>query len=209
MIPYITSFLLGFTLATSPGPVFLTIMRQGLKDGFFSALLVSLGTLLADAILLFLSFLGFASIFQMSAFHIFLLIFGTILLWYLGIQNIRTSLSLPPINGKHASDQGHKGSFLIGLLLVLSNPLSYISWMGILAVISASQNVISGKEPLIFHIFSIILGIFLWDICLSKISDIGKTHLSQKFFLYFSKGSGIFLLSFGIYFGYKTISYIL
>lgn len=119
----------GFTIAIPFGPVNLEIIRKTLNHQTKPALAFGLGAASADGIWPVVAYIGIAPLLEIKWVAIIFWSVGTILIGYLGINAIRE------INDLHRSSEigkrfiGKRVSFVMGLTLVLSNPLNLVAWI--------------------------------------------------------------------------------
>jgi len=191
---------MGIALAMPIGPVVMEIIRRGTRSGFLSAFLVSLGATVADIFYLIVIFTGIYYFINNSIVQTGMWILGFVILIYLGIEGLRDFLK-KDIKLKQEKSR-HKNSFIAGMLLGFSSPTAFLWWIGIFGsiMVTANNPYIAMQNGLL-----ITLGIVIWELFLSVLTHYGKKILTNRVLRYVSVVSGIILIYFGLYFGYKAI----
>ena len=80
--------LLGFTLAAPIGPVNSARLDKGIKNGFWHAWIVGVGSMIADGFFMLLVYLGMVQFLEVPIIQIFLWLFGAFILIYSGVEDI-------------------------------------------------------------------------------------------------------------------------
>ena len=133
----------------------------------------------------------------------FLWLFGFFVLVYTGFESIvKAGDSQTTRNRKNAPLYK---SFLTGFVMSLFNPLSILFWLGIYGSVLTTTVKQYGTEQVLIYSSAIFIGIFLWDVTMATISSIFKKYFAEKFLKLLSIISGLFLIIFGVYFGYQGI----
>ena len=78
--------LLGFTLAAPIGPVNSVRLDKGIKNGFWHAWIVGVGSMIADGFFMLLVYLGMVQFLEVPIIQIFLWLFGGFIFIYSGIE---------------------------------------------------------------------------------------------------------------------------
>jgi threonine/homoserine/homoserine lactone efflux protein len=202
MFDLLASILLGISLAAPVGPVSIEVIKRGLKHGFFPAFILSLGAAAADTTYLLIIYFGLSNFISIPIVKTMIWFFGAIVLLYLGFASVKEYF--------HKSDSPKEkklqtNSFVAGYLLTLSNPMTFVWWLGVFgSVLGLSLN-----NPVLsmalLNSFSIIFGVIIWFFALSTLAAHGKRYVTSKTLQYISLIAGIVLIIFGIYFGYNAI----
>ena len=109
-------FLLGITLAAPIGPVNSARIDKGIKNGFFHAWVVGIGSMVADGIFMLLVYLGFVQFITIPYVQIFLWLFGGFVLIYTGIESIMKMQKIS-LDGYRTKDSLTR-SFLTGFIML-------------------------------------------------------------------------------------------
>ena len=203
MIVLIQNIILGISLAAPIGPVNIEVIRRGMRFGFFSSFSVSLGAALADSTYLVLIYFGFTSLMSPEIWSL-IWVFGAAILIFLGYQSIRTSFKEIKLEMGSMSSKLVGNSFLSGYLITISNPMTIVWWIGVFGAIIGSLHTASRIAGLL-NCFAIILGVLIWFFCLSFTLHSGRKFINETKLRYISAVAGIFLIGFGLYFGYNAL----
>ncbi|MED1865324.1 LysE family transporter [Fictibacillus nanhaiensis] len=208
MIIFIKYVLLGLSLAAPIGPVNAAQMDRGIKYGFWQAWMVGLGATVADALYMLMVYMGLVSYINTPFIKTFLWLFGSFVLLYTGIETFKKA-SLERMNSKQDYTVHNSRSFFAGFLMSLTNPLTILFWLGIYGSILAETATKYSLESLLLYSMAIFSGILLWDFTMAIVSSSFRKMLTDRILDGISKLSGLSLIGFGFYFGYKGISFLL
>ncbi|WP_071394942.1 LysE family transporter [Bacillus tuaregi] len=199
--------ILGFTLAAPIGPVNSARLDKGIKNGFWHAWMVGVGSMLADGIFMLLVYLGLVKFLQIPIVQIFLWLFGGFVLIYSGFECIKsvTQLTL----SYHREKASFLKSFFIGFIMSITSPLSVLFWLGIYGSVLAKTAQTSSTEALLIYSLMIFLGLACWDIFVAALSTGLRKYLTLKTLKAISIISGASLVGFGLYFGYQGLRSLL
>ena len=196
-------FLLGITLAAPIGPVNSARIDKGIKNGFFHAWVVGIGSMIADGIFMLLVYLGFVQFITIPYVQIFLWLFGGFVLIYTGVESMMrvNKLSLDDYRTKESLSK----SFLTGFIMSITSPLSILFWIGIYGSVLAKTVSTSGTSSLIIYSSMIFLGLTFWDLAVAFLTTGFRRFLNDTSLKFISAISGLSLLGFGAYFAYQGI----
>lgn len=196
-------FLLGITLAAPIGPVNSARIDKGIKNGFFHAWVVGLGSMIADGIFMLLVYLGFVQFIMIPYVQIFLWLFGGFVLIYTGVESIMrvNTLTLDDYRTKDSLSR----SFLTGFIMSITSPLSILFWIGIYGSVLAKTVSTYGTSSLIVYSSMIFLGLTFWDLIVAFLTNGFRRFLNETSLKGISAISGLSLLGFGVYFGFQGI----
>ncbi|USL45550.1 LysE family transporter [Priestia megaterium] len=198
-------FILGISLSAPVGPINAAQINKGIKNGFLNAWLVGVGAMMADVIMMLLIYLGLASVFTIPSVKLIMWIFGFIILCYLGYDSIKSASATVEENIHSQDKETPFKSFISGFLIAISNPLNIIFWVGIYgSVLTSAIDKIGKKEALIYSI-AIFVGITCWDLFMATLVHFGRKRLKSNVLKWVSILAGIFLIGFGLTFGYQAI----
>jgi threonine/homoserine/homoserine lactone efflux protein len=195
---------LGLTLAAPIGPVNTARLDKGLKNGFWHAWIVGLGSMMADAFYMTLVYLGLVQFLGIPIVQIFLWLFGSFVLIYTGIESILKTNTFSLNYGRNKDSLLR--CFITGFIMSISSPLSVLFWLGIYGSVLAKTASTYGNELLIIYSSMIFLGLAVWDIFVASLTSTFRHHLNNKILFYISIFSGGCLIGFGFYFGYQGIT---
>ncbi|OLS36840.1 LysE family transporter [Bacillus sp. MRMR6] len=207
-IPILASYIiLGFTLAAPIGPVNSARLDMGIKNGFWHAWVVGVGSMIADAIFMLMVYLGMVQFLGIPIVQIFLWLFGGFILIYSGVESIKGANSIN-LNYRREKDTLFK-CFITGFIMSITSPLSILFWLGIYGSVLAKTAQTSGTEQLLIYSSMIFLGLTFWDLFVAGLTTGFRRLLNVKSLIAISILSGISLIAFGAYFGYQGIMALL
>ncbi|MGM0844712.1 MAG: LysE family transporter [Bacillota bacterium] len=195
--------LLGLTLAAPIGPVNSARLDKGLKNGFWHAWIVGAGSMAADAIFMFLVYLGMVQFLDIPAVQIFLWLFGGFVLIYSGLESMMSMKSISIESLRNRDSLGK--CFLTGFIMSISSPLSILFWLGIYGSILAKTASENGTADLLLYSCMIFLGLTIWDVFVALLTTSLKKYFNSNVLTSISVLSGSSLIGFGAYFGYQGI----
>ncbi len=189
--------LLGIALAASPGPTNAETLRRGLREGFASALLLTVGAVAADTLYLLAVLWGLSPLLTHGPARTVLLSLGVCVLVYLGVQSMRN----PEMRGEASRmrREGRGGALVAGFVINFFNPAAVITWLGILGTVSSS--LLEHSNALV-SIVAIPLGALAWGCALAAATHWGRRFLSERAIRGISYVTGALLIGYGIYFAY-------
>ena len=193
-----SAFLIGFSGALMPGPMFALVLSGSSKSGFKAGPLTVLGHGILELALVIGLVLGLGSLLQNeTVFKIIGMVGGAVLV-YLGIDMIRSIRKAKLDLEKDGKDPG-KSLIFHGIIASLSNPYWIMWWatIGMALILSASKYKLWG---VIVFFIGHILSDLVWYSSVSFAVDRGRKFLSQKVYKGIIAVCGVFLIGFGIYF---------
>lgn len=116
--------ILGFTLAAPIGPVNSARLDKGIKNGFWHAWVVGVGSMIADGIFMLLVYLGMVQFLGIPIVQIFLWLFGGFILIYSGVESIKNANTIT-LNYSRQKESLFK-CFLTGFIMSITSPLSIL-----------------------------------------------------------------------------------
>lgn len=199
--------LLGFTLAAPIGPVNSARLDKGIKNGFWHAWIVGVGSMIADGVFMLMVYLGMVHFLEVFIVQVFLWLFGAFILIYSGVESIfsANSLALADSRGRDSLFK----CFLTGFIMSITSPLSILFWLGIYGSVLAKTAQVNGTESLLVYSAMIFLGLMLWDLVVAGLTTGFRKFLSLNSLRGISILSGLTLIGFGLYFGYQGITALL
>jgi threonine/homoserine/homoserine lactone efflux protein len=194
---FMSSLLIGFSIAAVVGPIGVLCIHRTLHRGFFYGMVTGLGAATADAVYGSIAGFGLTVIAaflvnQMGWIHIV----GGLFLIYLGIK---TLLSSP---AKRAADTREATSFFSAyistFLLTLTNPSTIISFVAIFAGIGVGTG---GGDPIaaLLVVVGVFLGSAFWWLILAGGMSFLRTKFSPAWLPWVNRLSGCIILLFGAY----------
>ena len=203
----ISYIILGFTLAAPIGPVNSARLDKGIKNGFWHAWIVGVGSMIADGIFMLLVYLGMVQFLGIPIVQIFLWLFGGFVLIYSGYESIKNANTITLSYSRNKEPLYI--CFLTGFMLSITSPLSILFWLGIYGSVLAKTAQTNGTESLLIYSSMIFLGLTFWDLFVAALTTGFRRLLHSKSLIAISIISGASLVGFGVYFGYQGINALL
>ncbi|HWO75106.1 MAG TPA: LysE family transporter [Bacillus sp. (in: firmicutes)] len=204
---FVSYIILGLTLAAPIGPVNSVRLDKGIKNGFWHAWVVGIGSMIADGIFMLTVYLGVVHFLDSPPVQTFLWLFGGFVLIYSGIESILGANNFS-LNNNRQKDSLLK-CFFTGFIMSISSPLSILFWLGIYGSVLAKTAVTYGTHELLLYSSMIFLGLTLWDLFVAGLTSGFRRFLTANSLMVISKLSGLSLVGFGVYFGYEGIQSLL
>lgn len=188
----------GFAVAAPVGPIGLLCIRRTLADGRAAGLASGLGAATADAFYGLLVAAGFAATGVLMRYATSLEIGGGFLIALLGIMSIRGFLQGPSEGGapKLNSNKGVISAYATTLILTLSNPMTILAFVGLVAGLGAS----AASDPLAAYwlVVGVFLGSALWWLILVQLALTARSRITPRVTRWFDLISGLVLMIWGL-----------
>jgi threonine/homoserine/homoserine lactone efflux protein len=190
---FLKGFTIGLAIAAPVGPIGLLTIRRTLAHGRSAGILTGLGAASADAIFGSIAAFGITAISSiMIGAKTWLAIIGGIFLIYLGWQ---TYVSQP---AQHAAEQKASSlhsMYLSTFALVLTNPISILYFVGIIASVGAANNATSAT----WMVIGVFAGSALWWLTLASIANTLRNRITPRALKMVNQISGAIIAGFGIF----------
>lgn len=203
----VSYIILGFTLAAPIGPVNSARLDKGIKNGFWHAWIVGVGSMIADGIFMLMVYLGMVQFLTIPIVQIFLWLFGGFILIYTGFESIKNSSTITLTQSR--TKESLLKCFITGFIMSITSPLSILFWLGIYGSVLAKTVQTNGTESLLIYSSMIFLGLTFWDILVAALTTGFRKLLNIKSLILISIVSGVSLILFGLYFGYQGMTSLL
>ena len=142
------------------GPVCVFIFKVGGNEGLIAAEFGVLGIVLIDALYILLAISGIASFVDKGRVKHILRIFGAIIVAIFGLQIVLGTFGWEVIpNVKLFDGIQSKNSFLEGLVLTASNPLTILFWVGVFSA-KITEEKLTKKDVYLFGTGSVLATLF-------------------------------------------------
>ena len=197
------AFWLGIAFSAPPGIVTVESLRRGLKNGYWSAFVVGLGSLIGDATYAFIAFSGLGFIVQNNIIRFIVSLFGILFLTYLSISCFRKKV-VGDLGVYVDSKSINRDAFMTGAVLSLTNPWAIAFWLGFGGIL-VSSGISTNSQNLWYFLLVFLLGAFSWVVILSGLIVFGKQFISDRIFSRISFGSGLIFLGTACYSFWKLI----
>ena len=185
--------ILGFSIAAPVGPIGVLCIRRTLTQGRVCGLVSGLGAASADAF--YGCVAGFGLTFLSSALvqqQVWFRLAGGLFLCYLGIK---TFLDRPAEKAAEART-GLAGAYVSTFLLTLSNPVTILSFVAILAGLGAAVRGVNygATGALVLGVFT---GSAMWWLLLSSSVGLFRHRLTSGSLRWINRISGVIIITFG------------
>ncbi len=201
-ISFMLAFWLGIAFSAPPGIVTVESIRRGLKDGYWSAFAVGLGSLIGDGTYAIIAFGGLGFIAQNYWVKFSIGLTGVVFLVYLAVSAFKVK-NLPEIK-KTVYNSKNRAAFVSGALLSLSNPWAIAFWLSFGGIL-ISSGISTSSQNLWLFLLTFLAGSFSWVFILSGLIAFGKKFINNKVFGAISFISGLIFLGTAIYAIWKLI----
>ncbi|HHV80470.1 TPA: LysE family transporter [bacterium] len=199
---FFTSFLVGFSGASTPGPLMTLVLAQSSIGGWKKSLEIISGHAILEGILLILLLFGLQPILEHPIFLRSFTLLGSVFLIYMGI-----TLFISILNNRieiKNSDPVKIPLTLAGALTSLGNPYWLLWWITIgVSFITQAKNLLL---PGILSFYTgHILADYTWYIFIGILGQGLSLPFWGKVYRYVLYFSSLFLFGFGLYFIYYAI----
>ena len=183
--------IIGFSIAAPVGPIGVLCIRRTMADGRAVGFASGLGAATADALYGCIAGFGLTVISsilidQQSWFRLM----GGLFLLYLGVK---TFLARPAKEAAAATGTGLGGAYASTLLLTLTNPLTILSFAGIIMANASEESAAAGV--LVLGIF---IGSALWWLVLSSGASLLQAKFSTQRLQWLNRISGLVITGYGL-----------
>lgn len=194
---FITGWVIGLLIAVPVGPIAILCARRTLRRGFAIGAATGLGAATADFLLATLAALGIGAIVAFMSHHRpALYTGGALFLIGFGLYTMLSRKPLKPAPG--AIETGPRLATVTGFFLTVSNPLTFIGIVGVLAG-AGLDGAIQERERLAALSLGIFGGSLLWWLCLCAAIAVFRDRIGERTFMRINRFAGIVLVGFGIY----------
>ncbi|HUU28331.1 MAG TPA: LysE family transporter [archaeon] len=204
---FIGSFIIGLSGAMMPGPMFVVVVGQTPKKGFWTGPLVVLGHGALESLLVGAVILGLAEFIKSSTVITTVALAGGAVLLYMGADMLRSAggLTLFGQNPSSANSAVNVHPFWAGILTSLANPYWTIWWatIGLGYLLIARE---SGPAGLAAFLTGHLMSDLAWFSVVSSVIAGGKHWLTDGIYRGIIRVCGVILLFFAVYFGWHGLA---
>ncbi|MBE1281672.1 MAG: LysE family translocator [Rhodobacteraceae bacterium] len=197
----------GVAVAAPVGPIGLLCIKRTLADGKASGMASGLGAASADAVYGFMVAAGLAATGILVSYAEPMELFGGLLIAILGALSIRAFLKGAGIEAKPANARGPRGlvpAFATTFALTISNPMTILAFVALVAGIGASTSASPGAA------YMLVLGVFagsaLWWMFLVTAASKASTRITPSATRWLDLISGLVLLIWGGWIAWGALS---
>ena len=206
---YFEGALLGLLVAISLGPAFFAIIQTSINKGFKYGVFMAMGISLSDIMLVTISYLIGATLFDDPQNKVYVGLVGGIILIIFGSVSWAKKPEILKRRNVNYVASSNKPPFLYiirGFFLNIANPFLFFFWFGALGFVG--KNAVKGEmlESTIIFFAGTFSIVFATDILKSYIGNKIKGFLRPRKELILNKTVGIALVIFGIVLMYRTLS---
>ncbi len=217
MIALIVGTIMGILISVPIGPINLTILTKGMRDGFKPAFWTGVGSAMMEFFYCLLAMFGMGALVEHSLGNIIVQIFAFLVLFIIGFRN----LFVHPkriYNSENNNENGNReinfikrhhihNTFLVGALLYALNPTFIIFWVTVAGFIQ-STNLIGNSFDNFFFALGVGLGVVIWFYLLLRFVR-NFMEFKTKMIAQFHRISGLILLGFAFYLGVEILKKLL
>ena len=214
LIAGLTGFISGLLLSIPVGPINLTILNEGARRGFKTAILISLGATMMEVIYCFLAFTGFAAFFSHGYVKAAMELFSFAFMLFLGLKFLVARTVHAPIQLGATADKLEqqigqrlhpRSAFMTGFVRVMGNLGVFVFWIVLAATFISHEWVTPDWPGKIACVTGVALGTGLWFSVLSFGASKGHGKFSESTLLRMEHFSGIVLLGLAFFYGGRIV----
>lgn len=208
LISALTGFISGLLLSIPVGPVNLTIMNEGAREGFKWGALIGIGASIMEVIYCSIAFTGFASFFEQGVVKAAMELFSFVFMSFLGVKFLLVK-SVPTVGRVGVRIEGKfqpHSAFMTGFVRVMGNPGVLLFWIILAANFISREWVQPSLQSKFACISGVAAGTSLWFLGLSYAVSLGHRKFSEITLLRMERGSGIGLLILALAHGMQIVS---
>ena len=203
LLAAVTGFISGLLLSVPVGPINLTIMNEGARNGFRWAFMIGLGAVVMEVIYCAVAFTGFSSFFSRGYVKAAMELFSFVFMLYLGVKFLLAKSVAAPTHITTATDKiearieekfRSHSAFLTGLVRVMGNPGVLLFWIILAANFISREWVEPNGRGKLACISGVAAGTGVWFLGLSWAVSLGHRKFSERTLLRMEHLSGVGLL---------------
>lgn len=196
-ILFATGWVIGILIAAPVGPIAILCARRTLRRGWSIGAFTGLGAASADFVASTFIALGLGAIVGFLNDHQGgVRIAGAVFLIGFGLHIALSRKPLKPAPG--VIETGGRTAFVTGFLLTLSNPLTFVGIVGVLAG-AGIDGAIQERERLAALTLGIFGGSLLWWLSLAAAVARFRERVSERSFVLINRFAGAILIAAGFY----------
>ncbi len=202
---FLSAFAIAFSGAIMPGPLLTYSIRQLLNHGPRAGFIIIAGHAVLEIFVIAFIFLGFDAILQSGAAQTAIGIVGGLLLAYMGIGMIVSSLKNKIKIELDGKDSSSKSMFLSGIVISAANPYFLLWWavIGLGFLLRAYKSF--GAAGVLFFYLGHASADFFWYGLISFLVGTSRKFIEQRVYRIIMIALGCLLIYFGGGFFYSAI----
>jgi chemosensory pili system protein ChpE len=191
------AIVLGYTIAlvfAIPPSVILTeTIRRGARGGFWPAVAVQYGSIVADCVYAIVGLTGAAILVTNPLIQVLLGAIGIVFMAYLGVTGIRAvrasggddeaepaEATSPGAVGRVGAALSARGPFLAGLGLGLANPWAVAFWLGVGGTFAAAGLGAASAADYAAFLVAYVAGLSTYSITVAAVVGLGHRRLERR-----------------------------
>jgi len=195
----------GLVLAFSLGPIFIALTQTSLEKGLGPGLTVGLGIWVSDFLIVVLIYKFVDSIkstIEHPTFNFWMGMSGALILILFGVILIfkKPELTYQHIKFKRSD---YLGFWLKGFLINTINPFTFVFWMGVISSYVIGRG--TGLHDMSILLSTIIAVIIISDTMKVFLANFLKNWMTTQHINVISNLSGVLLIGFGLFLGYRVL----
>lgn len=206
MIAFLIGLIIGVVISIPIGPINVTVISRGLKQGFSSAFAVGLGSSTMDFLYCGATMLGLSAFVHKIEVNLIFQVIGFLLLIYLGVRDVNTKIEKFRYDRYIQQDGKFHSAFFVGVFMYVSNPMLVAFWITLSGIVQSTAGIVNGIAEEGLFALGVGLGTALWYYSLLKAIFLKRSSFKAETLTLLSKISGYILLGFGAYFGYELLA---
>jgi threonine/homoserine/homoserine lactone efflux protein len=199
-----TGFISGLLISIPIGPVNLTIMNEGARNGFKWAALIGLGATAMEVIYCALAFTSFASFFSRGPVEAAMQVFSFAFLLFLGVKFLLAK-SVPAMDAMEQRFEQRiekkldpHSAFMTGFVRTMANPGVLLGWVVLGANFISRGWVEPNAQGRLSCLAGVAAGVGVWFFGLSWGVSLGHKKFTERTMIRMERGSGVVLLILGL-----------
>ncbi len=206
MVAFLVGLIIGIVISIPIGPINVTVISRGLKQGFSNAFAVGLGSSMMDFLYCAATMLGLSAIVHKIEVNLVFQIIGFLLLIYLGLRDINTKIERFRYDNDIQQNGKFKSAFFVGVFMYISNPMLVAFWITLSGIMQSAGGMVNGIAEEGLFALGVGLGTALWYYSLLKAIFLKRDSFKAETLTLLSKISGYILLGFSAYVGYELVA---
>lgn len=208
LITAIIGFLFGF-IGSMPiaGPIAALIVTRCLELRFRAAMLIGIGSVIAETVYAFLAFLGFAILLSREPWIVPVSRgVGAAILLALGIAFVggKTPSAIAP----HVEERRGAGNLFLGFVVSALNPTLLVTWAGVSATLFSTGLVTFAPPLSVPFALGAGVGILSWYVILVRLIRRYRDRFRPEIVVRVIRFFGVVLIAMGLWFLWRLVQYL-
>lgn len=213
MIALLAGIIFGIIISVPIGPINLTILTKGMRDGFKPAFWTGLGSATMEFLYCLLAMFGMGALVEYSLGNIIVQTFAFLIFLIFGFRNLivhpkkicNDEFALNNGNGKLSFIRKHHihNTFLVGAVLYALNPTFIIFWITVAGFVQSTSLIGNSLDNFLFAL-GVGLGVTLWFYLLLRFIH-NIINFKKEMIAYFHRISGVIILGFAFYLAFEIL----